>query len=145
MEWIKEKDNVLSATDDLGKDLLANEALQRKHAVSWKVYEWLETKSCGQVLVSGGERGGLLVERQTPEREVGGFETFLHRVVSLSKTLYCQKVLVISRKWWLRPEMTEKLLTGKLSLNTKKTKKQNWCLVVYEADPLDVCNIWWDY
>ena len=33
VEWIKEKDNVLSATDDLGKDLLANQALQRKHAV----------------------------------------------------------------------------------------------------------------
>lgn len=35
VEWIKEKDNVLSATDDLGKDLKANQALQRKHAVSW--------------------------------------------------------------------------------------------------------------
>jgi hypothetical protein len=33
VEWIKEKDNVLSATDDLGKDLKANQALQRKHAV----------------------------------------------------------------------------------------------------------------
>ncbi|XP_053397817.1 spectrin alpha chain, non-erythrocytic 1-like isoform X2 [Mercenaria mercenaria] len=32
VEWIKEKDNVLSATDDLGKDLKANQALQRKHA-----------------------------------------------------------------------------------------------------------------
>ena len=33
VEWIKEKDNVLSATDDLGKDLKSNQALQRKHAV----------------------------------------------------------------------------------------------------------------
>ena len=32
-EWIKEKDNVFSATDDLGKDLPANQLLQRKHAV----------------------------------------------------------------------------------------------------------------
>ena len=26
------------------------------------------------------------------------------------------KVLVIPRKWWLRPDMTEKLLTGTLKL-----------------------------
>ncbi|KAL4238363.1 Spectrin beta chain [Mactra antiquata] len=32
VEWIKEKDNVLSSTDDLGKDQKANQALQRKHA-----------------------------------------------------------------------------------------------------------------
>ena len=31
-EWIKEKKNNL-ATDDLGKDLKATQALQRKHAV----------------------------------------------------------------------------------------------------------------
>ena len=32
--------------------------------------------------------------RRTPEREVGGFETYRRRVVSLSKTLYSPKVLV---------------------------------------------------
>ena len=48
------------------------------------------------------------------------FETFLRRVVSLS-TLP-PKVLVIPRKQWLSPNMTEKLLTGTFSLNTKKKK-----------------------
>ena len=36
-----------------------------------------------------------------------GFETYLRRVVSLSKALYSRKVLVIPRKWWLRTNMTE--------------------------------------
>ena len=40
-----------------------------------------------------------------------GFETYLHRVVSLSKTLYSPKVLV-------NYPGSEKLLTGTLSLNT---------------------------
>ena len=35
------------------------------------------------------------------------------RVVSLSKIhLPPKKVMVIPRMWWLRPDMTEKLLTG---------------------------------
>ena len=41
-------------------------------------------------------------------------------LVSLSKTLYSPKVLVIPRKRWLHPDMTEKLLTGTLNLNTNK-------------------------
>ena len=49
-----------------------------------------------------------------------GFETYLRRVMSLRKTLYNPKELVIPRKLWLRPDMTEKLLTGTLSLNTNK-------------------------
>ena len=50
-----------------------------------------------------------------------GFDTYRRRVVSLSKTLYSPKVLVnLPRKRWLRPDMTEKLLTGTLSLNTNK-------------------------
>ena len=44
----------------------------------------------------------------------------LGRVVSLSKTLYSPKVLVIPRRRWLHPDMTEKLLTGTLNLNTNK-------------------------
>ena len=55
-----------------------------------------------------------MVERRTPEQEVG-FETYLCRVVSLSKTFYSPKVLVIPRKGWLCPDMTEKLLTGTLN------------------------------
>ena len=38
-----------------------------------------------------------------------GFETYLRLVVSLSKTLYSPKVLVIPRKRWLKPDMTEKI------------------------------------
>ena len=34
------------------------------------------------------------------------------------------KIIKIPRKRWLRPDMTEKLLTGTLSLNTKKTTKK---------------------
>ena len=51
-----------------------------------------------------------MVERRIPEREVGGFETYLRRVVSLSKTLYSPNVLVIPRKQWLCSDMIEKLL-----------------------------------
>ena len=43
-----------------------------------------------------------------------GFETYRRRVVSLSKNFTPRKY------WWLRPDMTEKLLTGTLSLNTNK-------------------------
>ena len=41
-------------------------------------------------------------------------DTYLRRVVSLSKDSFTpRKVLVIPRKLWLCPDMTEKLLTGK--------------------------------
>ena len=55
-----------------------------------------------------------MVERRIPEREVGGYDPHSgRRVVSLSKIhLPPQKVLVIPRKRWLRPDMTEKLMTG---------------------------------
>ena len=36
--------------------------------------------------------------------------------------VYLPKVLVIPRKRWLRPDTTEKLFTGTLSLNKTKTK-----------------------
>ena len=70
-----------------------------------------------------GERGGSVVEPRTKKREVGGFETYLRLVVSFSKTLYSAKVLVIPRKRWLRPDMTEKLLTGTLH---KQTNQAVW-------------------
>ena len=60
-----------------------------------------------------------MVERWTLERGQG-FETNLSCAVALSKTFYSPKVLVIPRKWWLRTDMTEKLLTGMLSFNTNK-------------------------
>ena len=40
-------------------------------------------------------------------------------------TFTSKKVLVIPRKRWLRPDMTEKLLTGALSLNPNKNKQTN--------------------
>ena len=69
-----------------------------------------------------GECDSSVVEHQTPEPEV----KYLHPVVSMSKTLYSPKVhvLVIPTKQWLSPDMTEKLLTGMLSLNRNKQKKR---------------------
>ena len=49
-----------------------------------------------------------------------GFETNLRRNVSLSKTLYSPKVLMITRKRLLRADMLEKMLTATLSLNINK-------------------------
>ena len=89
-----------------------------------------------------------MVERRTPEREFGrGVETYLRRVLSLSKTLYSPKVLVIPGKRWLRPDMTKKLLTRTLSLNTKPKKnlqepscrsniKFNYCIMFHTASRL---------
>ena len=54
-----------------------------------------------------------------------GFETYLRRVLSLRKIIYSPNVLVIPWKRWIRIDMTEKLLTGTLSLNTNKQTKTN--------------------
>ena len=48
------------------------------------------------------------------------FETYLRRFVFLSKTFKSLKVLVMLRKRWFRPEMTEIFLTWTLSLNKNK-------------------------
>ena len=89
-----------------------------------------------------------MVERRTPERS-GGFETYLHRVVSLSKTLYSPKVLVLPRKQWLRPEMNETLWAGTLNLKTdKQTNRQTNKLVLhktiapYRRCAVDFCWAW---
>ena len=61
-----------------------------------------------------------------------GFETYRRRVVSLSKTLYSPKVLVNypgSGGSFPLPDMTEKLLTGTLSLNTNKQNPYKWAIV----------------
>ena len=63
-----------------------------------------------------------------------GFYTYLRRVVSLSKDTFTpRKVLVIPRKRWLRPDMTEKLFTGTLSLNKTKPKQTQESLVSFQA------------
>ena len=46
--------------------------------------------------------------------------------MSLSKTLYSPKILVIPRKRWHRPDMTEKLLTGTLNFSTNKQTNKNF-------------------
>ena len=72
-----------------------------------------------------------MIKPRTSEQEVGGggwgFDTYLSRVVSLSKDTFTpRKVLVIPRKRWLCPDMTEILFTGTLSLITKpKGKNKN--------------------
>ena len=48
-----------------------------------------------------------------------GFDTYLRRVRSLSKDTFTPRK-VIPRKRWLHSDMTEKLLTGTLSINTNK-------------------------
>ena len=50
--------------------------------------------------------------------------------MSLSKTLYSPRVLVIPRKQWLCPDMTEKLVTGMLYLNTNKQDLTDVDLVI---------------
>ncbi|XP_052769142.1 spectrin beta chain, non-erythrocytic 2-like isoform X1 [Mya arenaria] len=71
VEWIKEKDNVLSATDDLGKDLKANQALQRKHANLERELVPVEEKMkrmdylAGSVKSSYPEESGYVDKRKT--------------------------------------------------------------------------------
>ena len=63
-----------------------------------------------------------MLEPRTPEREVWGRDLPPLCCVLEQDTFTPRKVLVIPRKWWLRPDMTEKLLTGTLSLNKTKPK-----------------------
>ena len=68
-------------------------------------------------LDSKRERGGLVVE--SPGARGLWFDTYLCHVMSLSNdTFIPRKVLVIHRKRWLCPDMTEKLLTWVLSIDT---------------------------
>ena len=76
-------------------------------------------------LVGGGGGGGRWPSGRVSDFGARGmgFDTYLRRVVSLSKDTFTpRKVLAIPRKRWLRPDMTEKLLTGTLSINTNQTK-----------------------
>ena len=53
--------------------------------------------------------------------ERSGLDTNLCRVVSLNKDTFTpRKVLVIPRKQWRRPDMSEIWLTGTLSVSTNK-------------------------
>ena len=66
-----------------------------------------------------GERGGLVVNASTSDTEVGGSSpTRVKPCCVLEQgTFTPQKVLVIPRKRWLRPNVTEKLFTGTLRIN----------------------------
>ena len=52
---------------------------------------------------------------------------------------YCvsPKVLVIPRNWWLSPNMNEKLLTGKLNINTNKQNFYFSCYFFGGVTPQD--------
>ena len=64
-----------------------------------------------------------MVEFQSPERKVGFRSSFRMPCCILEQdTFTSQKVLVVPRKQWLCPDMTEKLLTGTQSINLNKTK-----------------------
>ena len=56
---------------------------------------------------------------RTPDPEVGGFEPHFGQTVLCpwASHIYSPKVLVIPRKRWLRPNMTEKLFTWTLRIN----------------------------
>ena len=56
------------------------------------------------------------------------FETYLHRAVSLSKTLYSPKVLIIHRKRCLRPDRHDrKIVDWDVKPQHKQTNKTVYC------------------
>ena len=70
------------------------------------------------------ERGGLVVNTSDSGSRGRGFEPHSgRRVVSLSKTYLPPKVLVIHRKRWLRPNMTEKIVYRDVKHQTKERKE----------------------
>ena len=64
-----------------------------------------------------------MVESRTPEREVGDSCCVLEQ-----RHINSPEVLVLPRKQWLPPGMTEKLLTGTLSLIKTKLSKLPACM-----------------
>ena len=72
-----------------------------------------------RVSIKQWECGDLVIERRSPEPEVRGSNPTL----SLSKTLYSPKVLVIYRKCWLGPAMTEKIVDWDVKPQHKHNKQ----------------------
>ena len=65
-----------------------------------------------------GEHGGLVVNASdSGSRGRGSRPTRVKQCCVLEQGTYSPKVLVIPRKLWLRPNMTEKLFTGTLRIN----------------------------
>ena len=72
-------------------------------------------RTIGPLVLKGG--GGRRPSGRASDSGERGreFDTYFRRVVSLSKDTFTpRKVLVIPRKGWLRPDMTERLFTGTL-------------------------------
>ena len=61
-----------------------------------------------------------MVEHQTAIQEVLGSISTWGVMCPLAKHINSPEYWLIPRKRWLCPDMTEKLLTGMLSLNTNK-------------------------
>ena len=70
-----------------------------------------------------GERGGSVVECRTPEREVGGSKPTAAVLCPWARHFTPRKYWLITQEVVAPPDMTEKLLTGTLSLNTNKQIK----------------------
>ena len=92
----------------------------------------------------GGERGGSVVECRTPEREVRGWNLPPPCCVLEQDTLLPESTGYLPRKRWLRPDMTEKLLTGTLSLNTTNQPRQIgfnvfWFALLFKAFKIVYC------
>ena len=78
---------------------------------------YLKCKSA--VTFVGGERGSLVVNASDSGSRGRGFEPHSGQTVLCpsARHIYSPKVLVIPRKRWLCPNMTEKLFTGTLRIN----------------------------
>ena len=63
-----------------------------------------------------------MAEPRTPEPEVGGRDLLPPCCVPEQDTCTPRTVLVIPRKWWFLPDMTEKLLTGTLRKKSRKSR-----------------------
>ena len=68
---------------------------------------------------TSGERGGLVVNASDSGSRGRGFEPHSGQTVLCpsARHIYAPKVLVIPRKRWLHPNMTEKLFTGRVVKN----------------------------
>ena len=71
-------------------------------------------------LCGRGERGGSSVVKRQLRSERLGVRNLSPPYCVIEQDTLLPKGLVIPRKRWLRPDMTEKLLTGTLNLNTNK-------------------------
>ena len=96
---------------------------------------WLRWKCHTQQKVNlqtlSGERGGLVVNASDPRSRGPGFEPHSGQTMLCpwARHIHSPKVLVIPRKWWLRPNMTEKLFTGTLKIKSTNQKHcQSLCL-----------------